>query len=239
MVSDGHKLDRSAAARKRLGITAEDMEGVPRVTEKIIAGAGSISAAVTALRGDESDDAQAFIQKYDSLSESDRGRVSIEDIFTATGLTARRFIEVLTGALMQQSADVTKMILSVSQPKVTAATVKAATDSVPITARNPETGDDEVVGWTNGDVKAQEIFHKITGMLPIPKGSQTVINMQQLNQSSAKEDDDDEEELESMDSFLMGMQDVLRPQLPAPSAESVPTLMPTNAPELEYIDAEI
>lgn len=153
----------------------------------------------------------------------------------AAGLTARRFVETLTGALMQQAADVTKMMLSVSQPKVTAATVKAATDSIPIMATVG--GMSVVVGHTNGDVKAQEIFHKITGLLPIPKGAQTTINMQQLNQGGHKEDDEDEEGLESMDTFLMGMQDVLRPQLPAPVPQQ--NIVPVNAPELSYIDAEL
>lgn len=137
---------------------------------------------------------------------------------------------------MQQSADVTKMILSVSQPKVTQATIKAATDSVPIVANVD--GMNIVVGHTNGDIKAQEIFHKITGMLPIPKGAQTVINMQQLNQGSQKEEEDEEgEELESMDTFLMEMQDVLRPQLEAPKPQQ--SIIPVNAPEFEYVDAEI
>jgi hypothetical protein len=129
---------------------------------------------------------------------------------------------------------VTKMILSVSQPLVTSATVKAATDSQPIMGR-----EGEIVGYTNGDIKAQEIFHKITGMLPIPKGSQTFINVN----PQPKPDDEDEDEspaLESMDSFLMGLQDVLRPQaqLAAP-VPTVPTMMPANAPDFAYIDADI
>lgn len=233
MVSDGHLLDRSAAARKRLGITQQDMEGVPRVTDRIREGAGSVEAAIAALRGDDAADAILFISKYDSVTESDRERLTLEEFLVAAGLTPRRFVEVVTGALMQQASDVTKMLVSVAQPKVTAATVKAATEERPILDR-----EGEIVGYAPGDVKAQEIFHKISGLLPTPKGAQTIINMQQLNQGGKDDDgDEDGEELQSMDSFLMEMQDVLRPQLPASTSPASP--IPVNAPEFEYIDSEI
>lgn len=230
MVSNGHLDNGNAAARRRLGVTLEGMKDVPKITDRLIAGAGSVEAAIAAIAADDSEDARDFMERYRSLSKSDLERVSVEEIFTAAGLSARRFVEMVTGALMQQSIDVTKMILSVSQPLVTKATVKAATSEQPIMDAQGM-----VVGYTNGDIKAQEIFHKITGMLPIPKGSQTFINIPV--QQSAKDDEDDAAPaLESMDSFLMGMQDVLRPQLPAPA---VPTIMPKNAPDLAYIDADI
>ncbi len=232
ILSDGHLLDRGAEARKRLGITKEQMEGVPRVTDKIIAGAGSIQKAVAALEADDSDDAVAFIRCWSSISKSDRRRLKLEEIAVAAGLTPRRFVEVVTGALMQQSQDVTKMLVAVAQPKVTAATVKAATDEVPIVA--DVNGRRIVVGKTNGDVKAQEIFHKITGMLPLPKGSQTTINMQQ-NAVSAKEEEERSDGPQSMDEFLLDIQDVLRPKALAAPVEP----FPVNAPAVEYVDVEV
>jgi hypothetical protein len=232
-------LARSAAARKRLGITAEDMDGVPRITDRLIAGAGSIATVIAALREDDSEDAASFIAKYDSISESDRGRLTIEEIFTAAELSARRFIEITTGALMQRSGDITKMMVAVAQPRVTEATIKAATESLPIVATRD--GEREVVGWTNGDVKAMEMFHKATGFLPMPKGAQTTINLNQLNQTaqlSAAEDDEGPcEPPPSMDEYLLELQDVARERaLPAPAPDAV---MPINAPALEYVDAEI
>ena len=78
----------------------------------------------------------------------------------------------------------------------------------------------KVVGYTNGDTKAMEIFHKATGFLPMPRGSNTTINLNQLNatqNNGGGDDDDSPGDLQSMDEFLMGMQDVLRPaQLSAP-----------------------
>lgn len=130
------------------------------------------------------------------------------------------------------------MMVAVAQPKVIQATIKAATDQVPIIADID--GVRIVVGHTNGDTKAMEIFHKATGFLPTPKGSSTTINLNQNNLNANMGDggasDDDETELQSMDEFLLELQDVVRPQLSAPSI-AVPMLMET--PEIDYIDAEV
>jgi len=208
------------------------MDGVPQVTDRIIAGAGSTEAAIAALRGDEHPDSQAFIEKYDSVSVSDRSRLTLEQIFTAAGLSARRFVEIVTGALMQQSADVTQMMVSIAQPKVIAATVKAAIEERPIFDK-----EGDVVGYTLGDVKAQEIFHKATGFLPMPKGSTTIINNNQQNNGTSKEDESDEDAvpLQSMDDYLMELQDVLRPQAQLPA----PNPIPVSLPQVEYVEVEI
>jgi hypothetical protein len=212
------------------------MEGVPDVTRNIVRAVGSVDLAVKALAADESEDAQTFIRFRERISPSDLRRTTLEEQFTAAGISARRFIEVLTGALMQQCQDVTKMMVAVAQPKVVQATIKAATDQVPIVA---DIGDRRVVvGHTNGDTKAMEIFHKATGFLPTPKGSNTTINLNQNNLNANVESGNDGEpgELQSMDDFLLDMQDVVAPQaqLPAPR-ETVPVIVP----EVEYLDAEV
>ena len=199
--------------------------------------------AIAALAGDESEDAQAFIRFRKQCSPSDLYRTSLEEQFTAAGLSARRFIEVLTGALMQQCGDVTKMMVAVAQPKVVQATIKAATDEIPIMqyTKDVNTGivTSEVIGHTNGDVKAMEIFHKATGFLPTPKGSNTTINLQQLNQTAQLtkgEENEDGDDLPSMDEYLMELQDVVRPkQLNAPPSSEIPI----NAPDIEYVDCEV
>jgi hypothetical protein len=212
------------------------LEGMPDVTTKVKQGAGSVKKAIEALRADDSEDAQSFLEKYDSVSESDRQRLKLEDFVAVSGLSARDFIETLTGALMQQCQDVTKMMVAVAQPKVIAATIKAATDQVPIVAFSQLMGKNIVVGKTNGDTKAMELFHKATGFLPTPKGSNTTINLNQLNQTANVGGSDDEgSELQSMDDFLLDMQDVLRPaQLSAPAE-----IIPSHVPEIEYLDVEV
>lgn len=217
------------------------MEGVPDVTANIVRACGSVGVAIQALAQDDSEDARSFTENYQKLSGSDRKRLRLEEIFTASGLSARRFVEVVTGSLMQQCQDVTKMMVAVAQPKVIQATIKAATDQVPITAYDPKLERVKVVGYTNGDTKAMELFHKATGFLPTPKGSNTTINLNQLNQTAnvgAGENDGEPAELQSMDEFLMEMQDVLRPaQLPASTGMAMPDLV--HVPEIEYIDAEV
>ena len=202
VVSDGHKEKRTAAARKRLGLEEGATDGFPDLTARIKAGAGSIAKAIEVLSEDDSDDSRAFMERYRSVPKSDRSRLKLEDFVAAADITPRRFVELVTGALMQQCQDVTKMMVAVAQPKVIQATIKAATDQVPIIA--DVDGERIVVGHTNGDTKAMEIFHKATGFLPTPKGSNTTINLNQLNQTANLSDGEGAEEsseLQSMDEF--------------------------------------
>lgn len=218
------------AARKRLGLTPEKMADVPTVTDRLVTGTGSPGAVISILNGDDSDDARAFMHVYLSIPEEMRFKLTLEEIFTAAGLTARRFVEVVTGAMMQQAQDVSNMIVAVAMPTVSRALIKAATEEVP---RYNKAG--EVVGYYPPDMKAIELFGKMSGMLPTPKGSQTVINMGQFNQSSDK-DDDGPASLEPMDDFLMELQSVTRNQLPAPA---VTIDAPRNAKAVEYKFAEL
>ena len=237
-LGDGHLDSRTVAARKRLGLKPGATDGFPDLTARIKAGVGSIAKAIEVLSEDDSDDSRAFMERYRSVPKSDRSRLKLEDFVAAADITPRRFVELVTGALLQQCQDVTKMMVAVAQPKVIQATIKAATDQVPIIA--DVDGERIVVGHTNGDTKAMEIFHKATGFLPTPKGSNTTINLNQLNQTANLSDGEGAEEsseLQSMDEFLMEMQDVVAPkQLPAPAVE-IPTLIQT--PELDYIDADV
>lgn len=241
ILGDGHLDSRTAAARKRLGLKQWQMEGVPDVTANIVRACGSVGVAIQALAQDDSEDARSFTDTYQKLSGSDRKRLRLEEIFTASGLSARRFVEVVTGAFMQQCQDVTKMMVAVAQPKVIQATIKAATDQVPITAYDPILECHKVVGYTNGDTKAMEIFHKATGFLPTPKGANTTINLNQLNQTAnmggGDDDDDSPGDLQSMDEYLIELQDVIRP----PKALSAPVenVIPASFPDVEYVDAEV
>jgi hypothetical protein len=210
---------------------------IPDLTKKVIAGAGSIAKAVEALSQDDSDDARAFIAAWNSVSKSDRQRLVLEDFVAVSGLSARRFIEVLTGALMQQCQDVTKMMVAVATPKVMAATIKAATDQVPITAWSVLLGANVVVGHTNGDTKAMEMWHKGTGFLPTPKGATTTISLQQLNQTATADDDSDDFELENMDDYLLELQGVVNPQLAAPISSI--SEIPATMPYIEELEIEV
>jgi hypothetical protein len=83
-----------------------------------------------------------------------------------------------------------------------------------------------------------ELFGKATGLLPMPKGAVTNINLGQAARGASGDDEEGEGEgLQSMDDFLMEMQDVVRPHaLPEPSIDCQ---IPINAPEVEYLDADV
>lgn len=190
--------------------------------------------AMEILEADDSDEAKVIIEKWNSVSDSYRKVLRCEDFALAAGLSNRRFIEVLSGAIMQQAQDVTRMLVATAQPKVTKTTIRRATQRKPIL-----NNEGEVVGYEEGDFKSQELFHKITGMLPTPKGSQTIIQMGVGVTETSHEDVESNEpaELQTMDAMLLDMQDVIRPQLEAP--KETDSRMPVKTPEIEYLDAEI
>jgi hypothetical protein len=235
-------LTDAGLALKRLGLTERDVKGVPEVTSRVKEALGSVKEAIELLRGDDSKDSLRFIEKWDSLSTRDQNNVILEHVIVAAKLTTRRFMELLAGAQFDHSSTVSKIFVARSQLRVLEATVKAATDQIPITVIDRETGESSVVGHTNGDVKAMEIFHKITGALPTPKGSSFILN-QQINAQSADVDPKPKNQtpLESMDKFLLDIEDVRKPkQLTsgAITAPVIPVEMPEGVPEIEFLSVE-
>lgn len=224
-------------------MTEAQLDSAPSITALVKRGAGSIADAVDVLRGDDSPEARAFLAKWDMVPASYRKNIRLEAYILAAGMTTRRFIEVLTGALLEHSTSVAKMVVAAAQPRVLESVVKAATDEQPIFGKDAQTGERIVIGRTNGDVKAQELFLKGTGFLPTPKGSSTTINLQQTNQTANFEQPEKEAALPppAMDAFLLELQDINQPKaLPSKSVmdtEHVPVI--GSVPEAEYLDAEV
>jgi hypothetical protein len=214
-----NSLTNKGLALKRLGLTEKDVADVPEITPTVKEAMGSVKEAIALLRGDDSKDSRAFIAKWDSLSARDqRLGAPLEHVITAAGLTTRRFMELLAGASFEHSATVNKIFVSQSQLKVMKSTVKAATAA-------------------KGDVKAMEIFHKITGAMPTPKGGTFVFNPQ-IN-PPPPDANQPKTPLQAMDSFLLELDDVRRPkQLAAFVEPIIPVEMPENAPEIEYLSVE-
>lgn len=224
-------LTNTGLALKRLGLREKDVKGVPEITPRVKEAMGSVREAILLLRGDDSKDSRRFIEKWDSLSDRDRKNVQLEHVVTAAGITTRRFMELLAGAEFDHSATVSKIFVSRSQLKVLKSTVKAATDEQPMFNK-----DGDLIGHSNGDVKAMEIFHKITGAMPTPKGG-TFINNQQINAQVAAPNEP-KTPLQAMDSFLLELDDVRRPKRlgAAPAEPIIPVEMPDVVPEIEYLD---
>jgi hypothetical protein len=230
----GHtrNFNRRGEIRYRLGITDADMENVPDVTRGVQKAIGSTREAIELLEGDDSPLSQAFVKKYRELSASDKKMVKLEEVIVASGMTTRRFWELLAGASFDDSSRISKIFAAQSQLKVLKATVKAATDEAPIFNR-----DGEMVGKTNGDVKAMEIFHKITGAMPTPKGANITLNTISREEDTAPTEA--RQPLQTMDSWLLEIDDIRKPrQLKSPQPVEIPVEMPEGVPEIEYLGIE-
>ena len=219
------KIDPLAAARRKLDDLG--IVGAPKITQRMIMAAGGKQGIFEALSCDDSPEAIAFMEVYRSFSEAERDNFTIEELFLLAGMNARRFGEVLIGALMQQGADASRLLIAAAMPNVSETLIQAATERQPIMDNKGN-----LVGYANPDMKAIEIFGKISRMLPMPKGSSTVINIGQPEDGEVE----GSAELQSVDDFLMELQSVTRNQLPAP-AKTIE--IPANTRDLEYKFSEV
>lgn len=229
---------RKEEARKRAGWT-DDLDQTPRPSiSHILKGIG-VDACIEALLCDDSPEALAFNAKYSSISRSDREYLAIDEIALLAGLSSRVLIQTITGALFQQTAETSKAIALSAQPDIVKKTVEMAK--------------------TDRGEKDREMYHRAMGFLPTPKGAQTTINLQQLNQGGesaqralgaggdASRDPAAPLVLGSMDDVLLDLQTVIRPQLPTSSAaavveaEPMNTTVPANVADLDldYIEADV
>jgi hypothetical protein len=191
----GHDGSYRKAALKRLRLAWEvenpdgewEPENEPEITSMLKCAEGGLSAVLGALRAYDKDDAQSFIRLYDNASASDRKVLPIEAVAFACGIGSVRLAGLAAEALVAQGHTRTQILMGSSMHKVMKSTIKAATDEVPIVADTLEGR--VVVGKTNGDTRAMEMFHKMTGFLPTPKGAQIAIQ----NVYSRSEDRDEGE----------------------------------------------
>lgn len=186
-------------------------ENEPIITPMLRSVSGGISRILECLRAYDDEDAKGFIGCYDSISPTDRKHLSPEAIAFAAGIGSLRLAELAQTALFLYASMQTKMLISGAMPKVTKAIIKAATDEVPIVAYTP--AGRLVVGKTNGDVKAMELFGRISGIAPVPKGAQIAIQ----NNYGEREEKSAAPAWRSAEERLREIQDATEPKrLPSP-----------------------
>ena len=83
---------RTIEARKRLGITPEQMQLVPRISHLLALAENGVDGCIAALRLSDDQDALKFLAKYDSISASDRGRLTVEEICVASEVPVKNFL---------------------------------------------------------------------------------------------------------------------------------------------------
>lgn len=220
--------NRADEARRRLGVKQEDVDAALKIGYRLREVGLTTERVVEILDADSSEEARQFLTKYRTVSRSDLAYLTIEELSLAAGLTTRRLWEVVSGARLEQSQDVVKLIIADSMPKVVSNAVKAATEATPIMD-----GQGQVQGWVYGDMKATDFLGKISGLIPQAKpGIQIFNNVPQLP-PPLPGDDPDGPPLPSMDSALKEIQHVIAaPQLPAP--KEIPFIS-----DVEYQDIEV
>ena len=229
------QLTPRGAILLKLGVTEDQLGQQAKIRDKIRAGWGSVEEAISILEGDDDPDSLLFMRKWNLLTEDERKNCYLEDILIAAGLTSRRFIELLAGATIDHDEFVARMFKSRKKLKVLESTFKAATEEIPITESKLVDGQivHAVVGHENPDVKAMELFFKLTGDI----GPNTIVNNDNRRQTANITTPPPERDpLQSMDKFLLEIEEVRKPrQLKAPTPVIIPVETPDNAPEIEYL----
>ena len=115
----------------------------------------------TALRASGNPDAVTFIQKYDSLSLSDRKMLTIEEVAVAAAIPTPQLLAVAVLALVSYGNSVGEIIASTTHPLVVKKTVQMALH--------------------DAGTKDREMLHLNRGFVPAPRGATMVSKIQIAN----------------------------------------------------------
>lgn len=119
-------MTRAEQARTRLGLTPEQLRGVPRIGPILESVPGGLESALIALRWSQEEDALPFLRKYDSVPPADREHLSVDEISVAAGIDPRRLLALAVDEMMALSVLKTVGRLVVSLPDVADAMIQSA-----------------------------------------------------------------------------------------------------------------
>ena len=183
-----------------------------------------LPVVLAALRTSDDEDALAFVALLDSLSAPERARVSWDEVACASGIGSKRLLEVAQSSLHAVNTALSDMLLSHAMPAIVARSIKSA--------RTAKGIDDRIA------------LLKAKAIVPIPKGSQTAIQIinptpAALPAAAAEESAwDQERQLRQLHEVLGGG----RKHLPAASvthdAALPPALDAMQRETLSVLDAE-
>lgn len=166
------------------------MAGVPQISHILRKANGGMKQVIEALRGYDDEDAQNFVEKYDSLSVEDRRRVTVEEIATACEIKTLDLLAAATKALFIENQTIAGIIASTSHPGIVKKSVEMA--------------------GTDGGHRDREMLHIAQGFLPSPKGSTFISQRIQVANFSDDAKPVEPEtiegvELPTMDDDILGM----------------------------------
>lgn len=126
------------------------MDGVPIISHILRESEGGIPEIIECLRGSDDETAQAFIEKYDSITESDRAKVTIEQIAVAAEIETPDLLGVCTKAVFNAKQATSQLKLASAHPKLVAKSIQ--------------------MGLQDKGVRDREMMHSAVGFLPKSEG---------------------------------------------------------------------
>ena len=141
------------------------------------------------------------VQKWDSLTPMARSRAGLEAIALSSGLTPRRIWELFAGATLIQSREIVGIKIAQALPVIMDQSIRQAKKA-------------------KGTFDREHVL-KAARVLPVPRGSTTVINVPGSEQKELEDGDDDDgyiKPVEPADEALMKYSRAMNPKaLPAPA----------------------
>jgi len=117
---------RAEEARKRLGITPEQMRGVARIGPILECVEGGVESVIEALRFTREADVFPFLQRYDSIPPTDLEYLSIDEICVAAKIDPKRLLTLAVDWMVRISVMRAQIEVYGSLPGVTKAMIKSA-----------------------------------------------------------------------------------------------------------------
>jgi hypothetical protein len=165
-----NEISRSSSPLTRLGVSLADYRNVPKISPILREIPGGKSKALKAMRMSESPLIQSFLEKYNSISPTDREKCSLEAIALSAKIDVRHLWGEIMLAMREHSVNSVKVIAIANHPDVIHKRVEFA--KLP------------------GGTRDRDALDIMLGALPSPKGP-TFINKFFAGGSSAPDEETD------------------------------------------------
>ena len=166
-------------------MSQEQLAGNPQIGPLLRRIGVTPNAFIEILRCDDQPESIRVVQKWDTLTPMMRSRAGLEAVALASGLTPRRVWELFAGATLIQSREIVGIKIAQALPVIMDQSIRQAKKA-------------------KGTYDREHVL-KAARVLPIPRGSTTVINMPDADKQLEDGDDDDGyiKPVEPADEFLM------------------------------------
>lgn len=150
-------LVRKDAALRRLGITKDDLELVPVISDILKSAFKNTKAAIQAIRHSQEDAAIEFLKVYDELPAGDRDYIPIEAVCLKAAVSPSALLGATFLACKTMRGQESALIAVNAHPAVLKSTILFA-------------------NLPGGD-RDRKMLHEAVGFLPTPKGGSINVNL--------------------------------------------------------------